>query len=129
MAKDHLNRLLIDEKTIVWFDENINSVENLLIFKIDSDICKKIKYFKDYTVYKLEDEHTSVSDPNSFLFGTYDNVDKIISVDVLKIGNIKSKSTTIEVFNLKIQFQLAVDEKTYEDYVVTLGNLNTQGIE
>jgi len=110
LAKDHLNRLLLDSNSLDWFDVNINTVENLLVFHKD-DLMKS-EYFCDYKV-----------DKESLLF---DKKLHFTSVDVLKIGNISSKNTVLDVYNLKIQVKLEVLNKTF---VITIGNLNTQGIQ
>lgn len=59
------------------------------------------------------------------------NGDKIKSVDILKIGVIKSKNSALEVYNLKIQVQLKIPtfKKSFNGFLVTVGNLNTKGIE
>lgn len=115
LSKDNLNRLLIDENTLEWFDFNINSVENL------SEILKKdfksIDYFKSYDM---------TLDTNLF------NRNTIKTVDVLKIGTIKIKNTELRIYNLHIQAGLLsgkVDPTKYKYYSMTLGNLNTKGIE
>ncbi|HEY5589895.1 MAG TPA: hypothetical protein VIK55_02645 [Paludibacter sp.] len=110
LAKDHLNRLLLDSSSLDWFDLNINTVENLLVFA-KNDLMKS-DYFADYDIKK-----------ESLLFD--ENI-HFTSVDILKIGNISSKNTILDVYNLKIQVRLEVLNKTF---VITIGNLNTQGIQ
>jgi hypothetical protein len=116
LAKDHLNRMLIDFNTIDWFDKNIHTIENLLIMK-QGDFLKT-KYFNSYDGAK-----------SSLFFGPPHEIIK--AIDVLKIGNIKSKNTPLDIYNLRIQFNLENLElkDIYSIFLVTLGNLNTQGIE
>lgn len=116
LAKDSLNRFLIDFPTIKWFNEHINTIENLLV--ITKEELAKIEYFKNYAEGK------------SLLFDSSESR-RIISLDILKIGIIKSKNTTLEIYNIKLQINLrAVNSpKDYSRYLITLGNLNTQGIE
>jgi hypothetical protein len=114
LGKDNLNRLLADFTSVDWFDKNINTIENLLIIKKEDLI--KTEYFKDYDATK-----------KSLLFN---NKEPIKAIDILKIGTIKSKNTVLEIYNLRIQIKLSVTKTDgYKDFVVTVGNLNTQGIE
>ncbi len=115
LAKDNLNRLLVDYPTVNWFYQHINTVENLMVIKKDD--FSKINYFKDYD-----------SDKHSLIFNSSG---KIKSLDLLKIGTIKSKNTELEVFNLKIQLSLSVPalKRDYKRFLTTVGNLNTTGIE
>lgn len=117
LAKDHLNRLLIDFLTIDWFDKNINTIENLLDVK-KKDLME-IKYFESYDNTKT-----------TLLFEDASNIQQVKSVDILRIGSIRSKNTLLDIYNLRIQFKLSYMKKTgYKAFIVTLGNLNTQGIE
>lgn len=116
LSKDHLNRLLADFQTIDWFDKNLNTIENLLT--ITKEDFLKIKYFEDYT-----------DSENSLLFGKR-KIQPVKAVDILKIGTIKAKNTILEIFNLRIQIGLvALAKDGYNSFLVTIGNLNTQGIE
>ena len=114
MSKDHLNRLLIDSNSINWLAKNINSTENLMILK-KSDF-KNLKYFEKYDMNQ-----------NSFLFK---EESRIKSVDLLRIGTINAKSDEIDIYNLHIQAIIGVhvDHQKYNKYVISLGNLNTSGI-
>lgn len=116
LSKDNLNRFLIDFPTIKWFNEHINTIENLLV--ISKEDLAKIKYFN---------KHPKAQ---SLLFDDAENR-RIVSLDILKIGVIKSKNTVLEIYNLKIQINLRAitSSKDYPRYLITLGNLNTQGIE
>ncbi|MBK9730033.1 MAG: hypothetical protein IPO83_01895 [Chitinophagaceae bacterium] len=113
LSKDNLNRLLIDQSSVDWFTENINSVENLM------DIEKKdlltIPTFKDYS-----------SEKKSYLFEDHR---KIISADILKIGKVMVKANILNIYNLHLQAITRLEANSpYSNYVVTLGNLNTAGI-
>jgi hypothetical protein len=115
LSKDHLNRFLIDFQSSDWFDKNNNTLENLLIMKKE-DFCKT-KYFKNYN-----------KDESTLLFNIRSNIK---SIDILKIGTIKSKNTSLEIFNLRIQIliNLTGPKGGLTEFLVTIGNLNTQGIE
>lgn len=115
LSKDALNRLLIDSNTMKWFTNEINSVENLLIMTRKS--FTQTNFFKDY------DEKQE-----SFLFD--EQARSFKSVDVLKIGSIQSKNVFLDIYNLHLQAtaRFDVDKHSYNEYLITLGNLNTAGI-
>lgn len=115
LAKDNLNRLLIDSNTIKWFTKNINSVENLLV--MNKKAFTATDYFKSYN-----------ENLTSQLFNTNTSFK---SVDVLTIGSIMAKNIPLEIYNLHIQAIVSVKSRhnDYNDFVVTLGNLNTAGIK
>lgn len=115
LFRDNLNRLLVDDNTINWFTETINSIENLL--DMDRETFLLTNFFKHYDVHA-----------ESLLFeqkGTFK------SVDVLKIGHIDVKTTALDIYNLHIQtlLKLKIVKHDYKMYLLTLGNLNTKGIE
>lgn len=115
LSKDHLNRVLIDDNTSAWLIHNINSIENLL--DIDKEGFLSTNFFKSY---KRELKTILFEKKGSFK-----------SVDVLKIGTIKSKNTDLNIYNLHLQtlIRLVIDKHAYDIYIITLGNLNTKGIE
>lgn len=115
LSKDRLNRLLIDNKTVDWFIQNINSVENIM--DVDKSTFLLTKYFKTYNI-KL----------NSLIFNTKG---AFKSVDVLKLDSIKAKNTDLNIFNLHIQvaMQIRIEKHEYDVFIITLGNINTKGIE
>ncbi len=115
LSKDNLNRLLIDSNTIKWFNKNMSSVENLLV--MDKKSFLTTDYFKSY------DE--------SLISLLFVNRNSFKSVDVLTIGSIMVKNTPLEIYNLHIQAIISFKNQSNvsRDFVVTLGNLNTAGIE
>lgn len=115
LSKDSLNRLLIDSNTMKWFTNNINSVENLM--DLDKSTFTQTNQFKDYDI---ELKSRLFNDKGSFK-----------SVDVLKIGSITVKNTPLDIYNLHIQalLSLVIDKHQYSRFIITLGNLNTSGIE
>lgn len=114
LSKDSLNRLLIDFNSIQWLNKSINSPENLM--DINKEALSKTEYFKKFD-----------KDLGTVMF---DEPNKILSVDVQKVGTIKVKETSLDIFNMHLQakLDLKVDHKEYSIYVVSLGNLNTSGI-
>lgn len=118
LAKDKLNRLLVDRKSIDWFDVNINGVENLL--NIDRSDFESIKLFDDYQ------EKSDGDTIGSVIFGT-DHTD-ILSLDVLHIGEIKSKSDIIDIYSLHLQVKLVSGGPDFSLYTVSIGNLNSTNL-
>lgn len=116
MSKDKLNRFLIDNNTITWFNSELNSIETCLTFSAEKDF-PTIPLFKDKfnkTTYK------------SVLFGLTHN--NLKCFDVLKIGEIKSKSDIISIHSAHIQVGLTSNGKPFKKYMITLGNLNSNGL-
>lgn len=113
LSKDSLNRMLIDSNSVKWMNLTINSLENLL--DITKEKLVDTKFFKDYN----QDLGTYIFEKGS-----------ILSVDIQKVGTIKAKETTLDVFNLHLQAKLGliVEHHDYGVYIVSLGNLNTSGI-
>ena len=124
LIKDDLNRCLIDEHVHSWFTTNIDGVENLQIVTID-DIANIFEFSKDYDRKYLESGDELFENEPSRKYG-------IINSDILKIGNIQSKETSISVYNLHLQvtIRLVNDDDRNQTRLITvsLGNLNTTGI-
>lgn len=115
LAKDRLNRCLSDNNTYQWFEKNLNGFENLMVIN-KSDLLKT-NYFKKHQLSLKSD-----------LFDDTKTIVKAASAS--KIGDIQSKNTSISVYNFFIQILInRKSSKNYSDYVISLGNLNTKGIE
>jgi hypothetical protein len=114
LSKDSLNRLLIDSNSVQWLNHKINSPENLL------DIDKS-SFLKTSCAGEFDENEDS---------WVFEKSGKIISLDLQKVGTIKAKETEIDVLNMHIQakLELAIDHHEYNTYVITVGNLNTSGI-
>ena len=108
--------------TLKWFEQHLNTIENLAVVK-KSDFLK-------LPLFKSSDE-----DDISKLFDSDDEDTAIKSLDIQKIGSISSKNTQLDIYNLKIQFLYnfvgvkPVFEKNFKSFLYTIGNLNTQGIQ
>jgi hypothetical protein len=115
LFRDNLNRLLVDDNTINWFTETINSIENLL--DMDRDNFLLTNFFKKYD--------------KNLVSSLFESKGTFKSVDVLKIGHIDIKTTSLDIYNLHIQtlLKLKIVKHDYKMYLLTLGNLNTKGIE
>lgn len=124
LIKDDLNRCLIDEHVHSWFTTNLDGVENLQIVTI-SDIANIFEFSKDYDRSLLDNKDEIFEDEPSRKYG-------IINSDILKVGFIQSKETSISVYNLHLQVTIALtndDDPTQKRIItVSLGNLNTTGI-
>jgi hypothetical protein len=126
LAKDGLNRCLIDQYAHTWFTTNIEGLENLQVMTID-DIA-------NIHEFSLEDYDKSLLESTEDMIFSKEPTRRqgIINSDILKIGNIKSKETLLNVYNLHLQVSLKLtnDDDPAQQKVVTvsLGNLNTAGI-
>jgi hypothetical protein len=126
LAKDSLNRCLIDQYTHMWFTTNIEGVENLQVMTID-DIANIHEFSQeeyDKNLLQTSDDMIFSREPS--------RKEGIINSDILKIGMIKSKETELHIYNLHIQVSLKLtnddDPKQEKVVTVSLGNLNTTGI-
>jgi hypothetical protein len=118
LAKDTLNRFLISEKAVEWFDINFNTIENLAI--IDLNNFNEFEVFSDYIVNRTT---------NSLIFAK--SKAAIKRIDILKIGNIKSKNTELKIYNLHLQVLMisSQSKNKFSKFLISIGNLNTKGIE
>lgn len=124
LIKDDLNRCLIDEHVHSWFTTNLDGVENLQIVTM-KEIANIFEFSKDYDHTLLEAGDEIFENEPSRKYG-------IINSDILKVGFIQSKETSISVYNLHLQVTIALtnDDDPDQKRVITvsLGNLNTTGI-
>jgi hypothetical protein len=126
LARDSLNRCLIDQHTQTWFTTNIEGVENLQVMTMDEIVNIYEFSLPDYDKSMLENSDDKIfsREPS--------RRDGIINSDILKIGMIRSKESELNIYNLHLQVSLKLvndDEPTQEKVVtVSLGNLNTSGI-
>lgn len=124
LIKDDLNRCLIDEHVHSWFTTNLDGVENLQIVTIN-EIANIFEFSKDYDRSFLDYKDEIFEDEPSRKYG-------IINSDILKVGYIQSKETSISVYNLHLQVTLSLtnddDPNQKRLITVSLGNLNTSGI-
>jgi hypothetical protein len=124
LDKDTLNRCLIDQSTYDWFLISIDGLENLQVLTIED--ISNIYDFLDYDrKFLLEGENEILDDKTTRRSG-------IINSDILKVGQIQSKETSINIYNLHLQVTMQVwsDRKVESKRTITvsLGNLNTSGI-
>jgi len=124
LSKDTLNRCLIDEHVHSWFMTNLDGVENLQIATLE-DIANIFEFSKNYDRKFLEGGDEVFEDEASRKYG-------IINSDILKVGFIQSKESSISVYNLHLQITIRLYDDDDRDrnrlITVSLGNLNTTGI-
>lgn len=124
LIKDDLNRCLIDEHVHSWFTTNLDGIENLQIVSLE-DIANVFEFSKGYNREYLNDKDEIFEDEPSRKYG-------IINSDLLKVGVIQSKETSISIYNLHLQvtIKLSNDDDPNQKRLITvgLGNLNTTGI-
>jgi hypothetical protein len=124
LDKDTLNRCLIDQSSYDWFLISIDGLENLQVLTIED--ISNIYDFLDYDrKFLIEGENEILDDKTTRRSG-------IINSDILKVGQIQSKETSINIYNLHMQVTMQVwsDRKVESKRTITvsLGNLNTSGI-
>ena len=124
LDRDTLNRCLIDQQTYDWFLINIDGLENLQVYTINQ--IANIYEFLDY-------DRTYIKDGENEILGKHtDRYSGIINSDVLKIGQIQSKESQINIYNLHMQVSMRIyadnKKEIRRTITVSLGNLNTSGI-
>lgn len=124
LEKDALNRCLIDQQTYDWFLINIDGIENLQIYTIQQ--IANIYQFLDYDKSLITDGH------NEIITNEETRRSGIINSDILKIGQIHSKETFLNIYNLHLQVTMKIfadsNKESQRTMTVSLGNLNTTGI-
>lgn len=121
LSKDSLNRCLLDENTYDWFMHNMMGVENLQFVSI-ADIAT----YPQFALYEQSDDE---SYEMIFPYAKDFSFQKIISTDVQRIGEIKAKNTTLNIYNLHLQYLGSIRETKDKPIVITIGNLNLSGID
>lgn len=119
LSRDNLNRCLIDQNVYNWFTINIDGLENLQILTIN-DIASIYDFQGSYDYEILK------ASPDGLFNESVSRDYGIINSDVLKIGEIKSKETSLSIYNVHIQ--VATEWKrqdTKRIITISLGNLNT----
>jgi hypothetical protein len=125
LGKDTLNRFLIDRPTYDWFMLQMNGIENLANISLDN--VRLLPEFTNYDVSKIDGRNIIIGKelPTS---GQW-----IRTVDVQSIGVIRSKQTEMDVYNVHIQVVVLKEQVELKGgnpvFAVSLGNLNTKGIE
>lgn len=115
MSRDKLNRFLVDDHIVSWFNKNFNGIENLQALEFDED-------FK-----KIDILGSIAGNFSSIIFERQGNI--IRKVDILKIGEIRSKSDILSIHSLHMQYTLNAEKSPdFRKYTVSIGNLNSLGL-
>ncbi|MDA3883373.1 MAG: hypothetical protein PF481_08800 [Bacteroidales bacterium] len=119
LSKDNLNRCIIDQNVYDWFTLNIDGLENLQVLTIDEMA----------NIYDLQGsyDYEILKESPDAIFGKKASRDYgILNSDVLKIGEIRSKESTLSVYNIHLQVAIKVERTSVKRMItISLGNLNT----
>lgn len=120
LSQDKLNRFLVDSKANKWFLNNLNGVESLQVFNLAdiiniSDFDKLDNKIKESKLIRFEEGKYPI----------------FRSINISKLRTIEAKETHFDVFNLQVQVRFTPydeDKMLEKEFVITIGNLNTEGI-
>ncbi|HEY5485116.1 MAG TPA: hypothetical protein VIJ80_00240 [Candidatus Cryosericum sp.] len=125
IGRDRLNRCLMDQGTFDWFTRNTRGVENLGSIGIQD--LQEMSDFIEYDASSANQEGQIFSPRGGFALES-----PWKDVDVLKIDDICVKSKSLAVYSLHVHSLCTMldenDSTKSATYTVTLGNLNTAGI-
>ncbi len=119
MARDKLNRFLVDEHTIEWFRETMISPESLATLRLED--------LKGFAPERPNTRSVSASE----LFGGHREGQGVRTVHVQKIGAVTSKESTLDVYSIMLQVAVArrsLGPEPHGTAIVTVGNLNASGL-
>lgn len=123
LAKDTLNRCLIDENTYNWFLINIDGIENLQVLTIHE--IANIYEFMDYKKKYIKEGFNEIMNTRISRYSG------IINSDISKVGQIQSKELKLNIYNLHLQVTMkasSAKSKNKRTITISIGNLNTAGI-
>ncbi len=117
LAKDHLNRILIDKGVHDWFGKNFFGVTNL-----PNIGPKELTQGPEFSGYDK-------SLKNADLFGDHPEAGKIFSISEMKLHDTAVKATALELYAVAIQFELLEEPGSRIRTRLGIGNLNTTGLD
>lgn len=152
LARDKLDRMLIDSETYQYFIERFFGIENLPSFDTDGMTHLFYKYYDTHP--EVEKQHEIISNLLQPIRSPLNERNNgFLECRTHKIGYLKSKQTELDIYNVEIKTILStieiidvlkhvyrkeygdaipglIDEtKTYPEYIIsTIGNLNTFGL-
>lgn len=141
LSKDKLDRFLIDENTYTWFLDNINGIETLAIIDLITVLKSLNKEPGDYSsaIFRIAPFDERIENgvirtvKKDQIPANHFNNNYLQNCHCLKIGEIKAKNDSLSVYNVNIQRIAGIaddTDKTYRSqFVVSIGNLNTSGLE
>lgn len=121
ISKDKLNRFLLDQNTYEWFLSKTNGIESLKIISLER--LSQISDFVSYDWNKIKEKNIIFFDKNK--------PSSFASINVSKLRPVEAKESMFDVYNLHLQVELTfcdTNQINNKPMVVTLGNLNTEGI-
>ena len=126
LSKDRLDRFLIDKNTYDWFLDRTIGIENLMSLNLQH--IKKVEEFVKYDTNKLAASNNNAIIPPYYYNNTTEGIK---SIDVQKLGEIKSKLTLLEIYALHVQAVIFYQGLFSGELFVTVsvGNLNIEGIK
>lgn len=129
LAKDRLNRFLIDDPTCRWFTRSIRGIENIPCIGMDD--LQELPEFSEY-------DRSIIEKDQGYFFpreGGAGTTSHWKDIDILKLADVTAKNQTMCAYGLHIHFlaEMAPPEGARSGkgvpVTITLGNLNTSGIE
>ncbi len=121
ISKDKLNRFLLDQNTYEWFQSKTNGIESLKIISLER--LSQVSDFVSYDWNKIKDKNIIFFDKNK--------PSSFVSINISKLRPVEAKESLFDVYNLHLQVELTfcdTNQINNKPMVVTLGNLNTEGI-
>ncbi len=121
ISKDKLNRFLLDQNTYEWFLAKTNGIESLRIISLER--LSQVSDFVSYEWNKIRDKNIIFLDKNKS--------SSFVSINISKLRPVEAKESMFDVYSLHIQVELTfcdTNQINNKPMVVTLGNLNTEGI-
>jgi hypothetical protein len=121
LARDTLNRFLVDAATVEWFQSLIGSIESLQL--LTREELFRLAPFRDY---READAQCSL-----FPEAASGQQTALRTIHLQHIGHVGAKRSVLEVFNLHVQVivrRAAEDGSSTPRLMISLGNLNVGGI-
>lgn len=135
MSRDKLDRFLIDANAFGWFQKHTNGVESLRFLPQHVALQQARKEappdpdsgWRSYA-FQIRSKTAPTAQSKERL-GYSKGIDELHS---MRIGKVQAKEQRIEVYNIHVQMShryfLDGDSDAPDHFIVTLGNLNPQGI-
>jgi len=152
LGKDKLNRFLIDDRVVEWFQRRMFGIENINKYNVRM-LKEEVNPFCSVQYEKVpicDDDNDGICverspgesfSPSLILWGgtAGDRLTKLVvpaikTCTALKIGNMESKGDMLHLYSFYMEVELSFGKKDGEimkflPWRATLGNLNTSGLE
>lgn len=129
LGKDHLNRFLVDDQTCHWFTNSIRGIENIPCVGMND--LRDLPEFSDY-------DRSVIDKDKGYFFPREGGVgaeSRWKDIDILKLADMTAKTQMMCAYGLHIHYVARIaprkdaNSKKSIPVTITLGNLNTSGIE